>query len=83
MGILHEDVQIGINDFVAKPILASGAGIQTAHELNAHGVFAPNSHHRALVTPSKRGKNNKCNLTDEANERTLTERRPPLKTLSR
>lgn len=30
-----------------------------------HGVFAPNSKHRALVTPTKRGKGTKHNVTDE------------------
>ena len=30
-----------------------------------HGVFAPNSKHRALVTPVKRGKGNKAKGWDE------------------
>jgi hypothetical protein len=30
-----------------------------------HGVFAPNSKHRALVTPAKRGKGNKARVPDE------------------
>ncbi len=30
-----------------------------------HGVFAPNSKHRALVTPSKRGKGNSARASDE------------------
>lgn len=30
-----------------------------------HGVFAPNSKHRALVTPAKRGKGKKSSMTDE------------------
>jgi hypothetical protein len=30
-----------------------------------HGVFAPNSKHRALVTPAKRGKVNKAKVLDE------------------
>ena len=30
-----------------------------------HGVFAPNSKHRALVTPAKRGKWNKAEVSDE------------------
>ncbi|MFT5173470.1 MAG: hypothetical protein ACI8W7_001647 [Gammaproteobacteria bacterium] len=29
-----------------------------------HGVFAPNSAHRAQVTPSKRGKGNKARTAD-------------------
>ncbi len=40
-----------------------------------HGVFAPNSKHRALVTPAKRGKGNKAKATDETQEPTPTERR--------
>jgi hypothetical protein len=30
-----------------------------------HGVFAPNSHYRAEVTPAKRGKGNKVKVSDE------------------
>lgn len=30
-----------------------------------HGVFAPNSRHRALVTPAKRGRGNKVRVADE------------------
>jgi hypothetical protein len=30
-----------------------------------HGVFAPNSKYRALVTPAKRGKRKKSHSTDE------------------
>lgn len=30
-----------------------------------HGVFAPNSKHRALVTPAKRGNGNQFRVTDE------------------
>jgi hypothetical protein len=30
-----------------------------------HGEFAPNSQHRALVSPSKRGKGNKARVPDE------------------
>jgi ferredoxin-like protein FixX len=39
-----------------------------------HGVFAPNSKHRALVTPAKRGKGNKSHAHNETEERTLVER---------
>ena len=39
-----------------------------------HGVFAPNSKHRALVTPAKRGKGNKLQSTDEAQDKTPTNR---------
>jgi hypothetical protein len=30
-----------------------------------HGVFAPKSKHRALVTPAKRGKGNSARISDE------------------
>jgi hypothetical protein len=40
-----------------------------------HGVFAPNSEHRALVTPGKRGKGNKKQRhRDEVKDRTPAER---------
>jgi ribosomal protein S27E len=40
-----------------------------------HGVFAPNSKHRALVTPAKRGKGSKPQALDEAQDQTPAERR--------
>lgn len=40
-----------------------------------HGVFAPNSQHRALVTPARRGKGNKHNIAGEGQERIPVERR--------
>ena len=40
-----------------------------------HGVFAPNSQHRALVTPAKRGRGNKRRATDDGQEPTPAERR--------
>ena len=40
-----------------------------------HGVFAPTSDHRALVTPAKRGKGNQQTRPDEVNDRTPAERR--------
>jgi len=40
-----------------------------------HGVFAPNSKHRALVTPAKRGKGSKLKAPDEAQDQTPAERR--------
>ncbi len=33
-----------------------------------HGVFAPNSKYRALVTPARRGKDTKCYSTDGSNQ---------------
>lgn len=40
-----------------------------------HGVFAPNSKHRALVTPAKRGKGSKLKAPDEAQDQAPAERR--------
>ena len=40
-----------------------------------HGVFAPNSEHRAQVTPGKRGKGNKSRTADVAQNTTPAERR--------
>ena len=40
-----------------------------------HGVFAPNSSHRAWVTPCGRGKGGKPELAQPAQEDTPTERR--------
>ena len=40
-----------------------------------HGVFAPNSKHRAQVTPGKRGKGAKPEVSDEEQEKTPGERR--------
>ncbi len=55
---------------------ASRAGAQAEGYLTRfHGVFAPNSKHRVLVTPAKRGKGNKSKTSDEAPEQTSFERR--------
>ena len=40
-----------------------------------HGIFAPNSKYRALVTPSKRGKGNKVKTPQEAQDQTPAEKR--------
>jgi hypothetical protein len=40
-----------------------------------HGVFAPNSKYRALVTPARRGRGNKPKATDEGQAQTPAERR--------
>jgi len=39
-----------------------------------HGVFAPNSKHRALVTPAKRGKGNKPKAEDGQEEQMPVQR---------
>ena len=41
-------------------------------------LFAPNSEHRALVTPAKRGKGAKSRVSDEEQEKTPAERRPAM-----
>ena len=38
-----------------------------------HGVFAPNSKHRALVTPAKRGKGRKLKASDKAQDQAPAE----------
>jgi hypothetical protein len=40
-----------------------------------HGVFAPHSRYRALVTPAKRGKGKKVKTTEEKQDQTSAERR--------
>jgi hypothetical protein len=40
-----------------------------------HGVFAPNSSHRARVTPAKQSKGNQTKAPDERQDQTPTERR--------
>jgi hypothetical protein len=40
-----------------------------------HGVFAPNSKYRVLVTPAKRGRGKKVKTPDEAQDQTAAEKR--------
>lgn len=40
-----------------------------------HGVFAPNSKYRALVTPAKRGRGKKANAPNEMQDQTSAEKR--------
>lgn len=42
-----------------------GAACYQRHLTRFHGVFAPNSKHRALVAPAKRGKGSKAEVSDE------------------
>jgi hypothetical protein len=58
-------------DFIAR--LAALVPRPRVNLTRFHGVFAPNSKHRALVTPAKRGKGNKAKALDEPP--TLAERR--------
>jgi hypothetical protein len=40
-----------------------------------HGVFAPNSKHRALITPAKRGRGRETSAAKQGEEKTPFERR--------
>ncbi len=60
-------------DFIAR--LAALVPKPRVNLTRFHGVFAPNSKHRAWVTPSKRGKGNKSTATDETQDQTPIERR--------
>jgi hypothetical protein len=40
-----------------------------------HGVLAPNSKYRALITPAKRGRGKKVNALNEAQDQTSAEKR--------
>jgi hypothetical protein len=50
-------------DFIAR--LAALVPRPRVNLTRFHGVFAPNSTHRAWVTPAKRGKGNKARVIDE------------------
>ena len=60
-------------DFIAR--LAALVPKPRVNLTRFHGVFAPNSQHRALVTPAKRGRGNKRQATGEGQAQTPTERR--------
>ena len=60
-------------DFIAR--LAALVPKPRVNLTRFHGVFAPNSKHRALVTPAKRDRGNKPKATDEGQEQTPAERR--------
>ena len=60
-------------DFIAK--LAALVPKPRVNLTRFHGVFAPNSKHRARVTPAKRGKGTKPKAVDDLQERTPAERR--------
>jgi hypothetical protein len=46
-----------------------------AERADYNGVFAPNSAHRARVTPAKRGKGSKASASDVPEDTTPAERR--------
>ena len=58
-------------DFIAR--LAALVPKPRVNLIRFHGVFAPNSRHRALVMPAKRGRGNKARVADE--QPTAAERR--------
>lgn len=55
-------------DFIAR--LAALVPRPRVNLTRYHGVFAPNSKYRALITPAKRGKGNKPGIADEPDEQT-------------
>ena len=59
-------------DFIAK--LAALVPRPRVNLTRFHGVFAPNSKHRALVTPAKRGKGNKRKAADGQEEQIPVQR---------
>ena len=60
-------------DFIAR--LAALVPKPRVNLTRFHGVFAPNSKHRALVTPGMRGRGNKSTATGERQDQTPIERR--------
>ena len=60
-------------DFIAR--LAALVPKPRVNPTRFHGMFAPNSKHRALVTPAKRGKGNNAKAADETQDQTPVERR--------
>ncbi len=60
-------------DFIAR--LAALVPKPKVNLTRFHGVFAPNSAHRARVTPAKRGKGNKANAAHAPEDTRSAERR--------
>ena len=54
-------------------VACSGRPKPRVNLIRLHGVFAPNSRHRAFVTPAKRGKGNHASAPDAAQEQTPPE----------
>jgi hypothetical protein len=59
-------------DFIAR--LVSLIPKSRVNLTRFHGVFAPNSNYRALVTPAKRGRGSKDKVSDEKKQ-TASEKR--------
>jgi len=60
-------------DFISK--LAALVPKPRVNLTRFHGVFAPNSKHRALVTPGKQGKGRKTKVSDDTRDKSPEERR--------
>ncbi len=60
-------------DFMAK--LAALVPKPRVNLTRFHGVFAPNSKHRAQVTPAKRGKGSQAVRPEEATDQTMAEQK--------
>jgi hypothetical protein len=60
-------------DFISR--LVSLVPKPRANLTRFHGVFAPNSKYRSLVTPARRGKGNKTKATNETQDQTSAEKR--------
>ena len=60
-------------DFIAR--LAALVPKPRVNLTRFHGVFAPNSKHRAAVTPARRGRGNKPKAAEAGQEQTPAERR--------
>jgi len=60
-------------DFISK--LAALVPKPRVNLTRFHGVFAPNSRHRARVTPTKRGKGKKLKATEGSQDKSPEERR--------
>ncbi len=60
-------------DFISR--LAALVPKPRVHLTRFHGVFAPNSKYRALVTPARRGKGKKAKATQQQQDQTPAERR--------
>jgi hypothetical protein len=60
-------------DFIAR--LAALVPKPRVNLTRFHGVFAPNSKHRALITPSKRGKGSNAKVSDSDEPAAAGERR--------
>jgi len=58
-----------------RPLRGPAEAVQIHSRWIFHGVFAPNSQHRALVTPAMLGRGNKPQATDDSQEPTPAERR--------